>query len=96
MDYSQDAVFLEEETAQTELFNRPCFGRPVVTADNENHWFHLSMEEVFYLYYYLRCLKIVCKDECTKYHKEPWNHMKSERSTFPVSFKAYSYLHMRN
>ncbi|KAI8015174.1 tRNA-splicing endonuclease subunit Sen2-1 [Camellia lanceoleosa] len=63
MDYSQDAVLLEEETVQTELFNRACFGRPVVTAHNENHWFHLNMEEVFYLCYYLRCLKIVCKDE---------------------------------
>ncbi|KAA8549501.1 hypothetical protein F0562_001185 [Nyssa sinensis] len=90
------SVLLEVETAQTELLNHACFGRPIVTAENDKQWFQLGMEEAFYLCYYLKCLKIVDEERCTKSNEELWDYMKSKRDTFPDFFKAYSHLRKKN
>ena len=90
------SVLLGVETEQTELLNRACFGRPIITAEKDKQWFQLGMEEAFYLCYTLKCLKIVGEDECTKNEEELWNYMKSKIETFPTFFKAYSHLRTRN
>ncbi|KAL6983370.1 tRNA-intron lyase [Sarracenia purpurea var. burkii] len=88
------SVLLQVETEQTELLSRACFGRPIITSQKDNQWFQLGLEEAFYLFYYLKCLKI--EDESTKTDEELWNYMKSRRETFPALFKAYSHLRTRN
>ncbi|KAG5515441.1 hypothetical protein RHGRI_036482 [Rhododendron griersonianum] len=91
------SILLEVETEeQTELLNRACFGRPIVTAQKDKQWFQLGMEEAFYLYYNLKCLKIVGEGKCTKTEDELWNYMKSKRETFPDFLKAYTHLRTRN
>ncbi|KAL7260042.1 hypothetical protein ACSBR1_005825 [Camellia fascicularis] len=40
------SVLLEVVTEQTELLNRSCFGRPIVTAQKDKQWFQLVMTNV--------------------------------------------------
>ncbi|XAR60478.1 tRNA-intron lyase [Bertholletia excelsa] len=89
-------VLLGVEPEQTELLNRACFGRPIVTAQKDKQWFQLSIEEAFYLCYNLRCLKIVGEDEHVKNDEELWKYMTSKKETFPDLFKAYSYFRTQN
>ncbi|KAK4358762.1 hypothetical protein RND71_020991 [Anisodus tanguticus] len=41
---SGTSVLLKADAAQTDLLNRACFGRPKVTAEENEQWFQLSME----------------------------------------------------
>lgn len=47
------SVLVEANVEQIELFNRACFGYPIVTIEKDKQWFQLSMEEAFYLSYML-------------------------------------------
>ena len=90
------SVLLEAGAEQTELLNRSCFGRPVITAEKDKQWFQLSMEEAFYLCHSLGCLKIVGEDNHLKNDEELWQYMKSRRETFPDFYMAYSHLRIKN
>lgn len=60
------SVLVEANVEQIELFNRACFGYPIVTIEKDKQWFQLSMEEAFYLSYMLKCIKVVGADNCLK------------------------------
>ncbi|KAK2967338.1 hypothetical protein RJ640_017058 [Escallonia rubra] len=90
------SVLLGADAAQTELLSRACFGQPIITAEKDIQWFELSMEEGFYLCYSLRCIKIVGEDKCVKDEQQVWKYMTSKWVAFPVFFKAYSHLRMKN
>ncbi|KAK9113396.1 hypothetical protein Syun_020193 [Stephania yunnanensis] len=91
------SVVLIGATAElTNLFNRSCFGRPIVTADADKQWFQLSLEEAFYLSHDLKCLKIIGEDKCPKSDDEVWQYMKSKKTMFPDFYKAYSHLRTKN
>ncbi|GAV83910.1 tRNA_int_endo domain-containing protein/tRNA_int_endo_N domain-containing protein [Cephalotus follicularis] len=90
------SVLVAVETEHVDLFSRSCFGRPIVTAEKDKHWFQLGMEEAFYLCHFLKCLKIVGEDNCPKDDGELWHYMKSRKATFPAFYKAYSHLRKKN
>ncbi|KAL5755748.1 hypothetical protein ACOSQ2_020494 [Xanthoceras sorbifolium] len=90
------SALLALEAEQTNLLNRACFGRLIVTAEKDKHWFHLGMEEAFYLCHSLKCLKIIGEDNCPMNDEELWRDMKSKKGTFPEFYKAYSHLRKRN
>ncbi|XP_059625257.1 tRNA-splicing endonuclease subunit Sen2-2-like [Cornus florida] len=90
------SVLLGAETEQTDFLNRACFGRPIITTEKDKQWFQLGMEEAFYLFYSLKCLKIIGEDQCTKNNEELWSYMKSKEDTFPEYLKAYSRLRNKN
>lgn len=89
-------VLLEADLEQANLLNRACFGRPIITAENDRQRFQLSLEEAFYLCHYLKCLAILDKDKCKKDDWELWEYMKSKRSAFSNLYKAYSHLRSKN
>lgn len=90
------SVLLEAGEGQTELLNRACFGRPIVTAEKDRQWFQLSLEEAFFLCHSLKCLKILGDDKCLKNEGEVWLCMKSRSERFPDFYKAYSHLRTKN
>ncbi|XP_019234796.1 PREDICTED: tRNA-splicing endonuclease subunit Sen2-1-like isoform X3 [Nicotiana attenuata] len=90
------SLLLKADVVQTNLLNRACFGRPRVTAENNEQWFQLCMEEAFYLYYSLNCIKIVNHNGCEQNSDELWKYMTSKRENFPVLYKAYSHLRSKN
>lgn len=90
------SVLLAVEAVQSDLLNRACFGRPLVTAEKDRQWFQLSMEEAFYLCYTLKCLRIHGGDNCQKTDEELWEYMTDKKSTFPEFFKAYAHLRTKN
>ncbi|ESR37893.1 tRNA-splicing endonuclease subunit Sen2-1 [Citrus sinensis] len=90
------SALLAVEAEQTELLNRACFGRPIVTAEKDKQWYQLGMEEGFYLCHSLKCLKIVGEDNSTKNDDELWQYMKAKKETFPLLYKAYSHLRKKN
>lgn len=90
------SVLLEVEAEQTDLLNRVCFGKPMVTAEKDKQWFQLGLEEAFYLCYSLKCLKITEGDNCPKNDEELWQCMISKKATFPNFYKAYAHLRMKN
>ncbi|KAF5751519.1 tRNA-splicing endonuclease subunit Sen2-1-like isoform X2 [Tripterygium wilfordii] len=86
------SVLLAVEVEQTDLLNRSCFGRPLLTTEKDKQWFQLNLEEAFYLCYSLKCLKIVDGDNCPKTDQDLWEYMKAIKVTFPYFYKAYSHL----
>ncbi|XP_027083199.1 tRNA-splicing endonuclease subunit Sen2-1-like [Coffea arabica] len=90
------SVLFEADAKQTDLLNRACFGRPVVTAKKDKQWFQLGLEEAFYLFYVLKCIKIVNENNCEIDSEELWMYMTSKKENFPNLFKAYSHLRMKN
>lgn len=90
------SALLAVEAEQTELLNRACFGRPIVTAEKDKQWYQLGMEEAFYLCHSLKCLKIVGEDNSMKNDDELWQYMKAKKETFPLLYKAYSHLRKKN
>lgn len=90
------SVLIRVESEQIDLLNRACFGRHIMTAEKDNEWFQLGLEEAFYLCYSLKCLKIVGDDDCAKKDVEVWQSMISKKPTFADFFKAYSHLRMKN
>ncbi|KAF8396635.1 hypothetical protein HHK36_018259 [Tetracentron sinense] len=90
------SVLLEATPEQTDLLNRACFGRPIITAEKDKQWFQLGLEEAFYLCHSLKCLKIEEGDKCPKNNEELWEYMKSKRETFVDFYKAYSHLRKKN
>lgn len=90
------SVLFEADAKQTDLLNRACFGRPVVTAEKEKQWFQLGLEEAFYLFYVLKCIKIVTENNFEIASEELWMYMRSKKEKFPNLFKAYSHLRMKN
>ncbi|XP_057782709.1 LOW QUALITY PROTEIN: tRNA-splicing endonuclease subunit Sen2-2-like [Salvia miltiorrhiza] len=90
------AVLLEALPHQTELLNRACFGRPVITADKDKQWHQLSFEEALYLCFVLKCIKVVGENKCAKNDQELWRYMTAKRVGFPILFKAYSHLRRKN
>lgn len=93
---SDTNVLLKADTEQTELLNRACFGRPRVTAEKNEQWFQLCMEEAFYLQYSLKCIKVVDHNDTELNSDELWRHMTSRREDFPILFKAFSHLRSKN
>ncbi|KAL3527260.1 hypothetical protein ACH5RR_011916 [Cinchona calisaya] len=93
---TSSCVLLEVDAEQTDLLNRACFGRPVLTAEKDKQWFQLSMEEAFYLYYYLKCIKVIGENNREMNSGELWMYMTSKCENFPIMFKAYSHLRMKN
>ncbi|KAF9609041.1 hypothetical protein IFM89_012481 [Coptis chinensis] len=87
------AVLLQVGLEQADLLNRACFGHPIITDNEDNQWYELSLEEAFYLYHSLKCLEIVGKNHCFQNIEEVWQLMKSKRALFPISYKAYSHSH---
>lgn len=90
------SALLAVEAEQTELLNRACFGRPIVTTEKDKQWYQLGMEEAFYLCHTLKCLKIVGEDNSMKNDVELWQYMKAKKETFPLLYKAYSHLRKKN
>ncbi|XP_057980200.1 tRNA-splicing endonuclease subunit Sen2-1-like [Malania oleifera] len=90
------SVLLEVGAEQIDLLNRACFGRPIITAEKDKQWVQLGLEEAFYLYHCLKCLKIMGEDNCSKNEEELWLCMKSKKEKFPYFYKAYSCLRMKN
>ncbi|KAK9074998.1 hypothetical protein SSX86_003317 [Deinandra increscens subsp. villosa] len=93
---SGSTVLLATNPQQTDLLNQTCFGRPVITVDKPNQWFQFSLEEAFYLYHSLKCIKIVDGNHNIKTVNELWDYMVSKRASFPDFFKAYSHLRVKN
>ncbi|KAL0417759.1 UNVERIFIED_CONTAM: tRNA-splicing endonuclease subunit Sen2-2 [Sesamum radiatum] len=90
------SVLLAADPEQTELFNHACFGRPVITSEKDKQWFQLSLEESLYLCSVMKCIKIVGENKCVKDEEQLWHYMTSKRAGFPILFKAYSHLRMKN
>ncbi|KAL5702169.1 tRNA-intron lyase [Ranunculus cassubicifolius] len=93
---SGSTVLLEVGIEQADLLNRVCFGCPIITASEDTHWYELSLEEAFYLFRSLNCIKIVMKNRCLKDADKLWNLMKLNRESFSVYYKAYSHLRAKN
>ncbi|XVF47113.1 hypothetical protein PTKIN_Ptkin03bG0082900 [Pterospermum kingtungense] len=93
---SSCSVLVEVDAELADLLNRACFGRPRITAEKDKHQFQLDMEEAFYLCFSLKCLKVVGEDGSIKSNEELWEHLKSRKASFPVSYKAYSHLRHKN
>ncbi|CAL1386366.1 unnamed protein product [Linum trigynum] len=93
---SGSSVLLPAEPQRGELLTRACFGRPIITADKENQWFQLSLEEAFYLCHHLQCLKITHHQGTNFTTAELWRYMTSKVSNFPQYYKAYSHLRTKN
>ncbi|CAI9105186.1 OLC1v1004052C1 [Oldenlandia corymbosa var. corymbosa] len=87
---------LEADDQQSELLDRACFGYRIITAEKGNRLFTLSMEETFYLFYILKCIKVIGEDKCEKSCEELWSFMNSCSENFTNLFKAYSHLRMKN
>ncbi|KAK6163264.1 hypothetical protein DH2020_000128 [Rehmannia glutinosa] len=81
---------------QTDLFNRACFGRPIITAENDKQWFQLSPEEALYLHSVMKCIQIVGENKCVKDEEELWRYTTSKKAGFPFLFKAYTHLRTKN
>lgn len=90
------SVLLGADAEQARLFNHACFGRPIITAEKDKQWFQLSLEEAFYLCHSLNCLKVVGEGNHVKDSNQLWDYMVSVRDTFPIFYKAYSHLRMKN
>lgn len=89
-------VLIEADATQTDLLLRSCFGDPIITAEKDKQWFQLSMEEAFYLFYVLKCIKIVGENKSERNVEELWMYMSFRRENFHYLFKAYSHLRMKN
>lgn len=89
-------VLFEADTEQSELLNRACFGRVIITSQKDKQWYELNLQEAYYLSYTLKCLKIAGDDGSVKSNEELWDFMVSEVEMFPEFFKAYSYLRLNN
>ncbi|XP_051146903.1 tRNA-splicing endonuclease subunit Sen2-2-like [Andrographis paniculata] len=86
---------------QTELFNKACFGRPIVTAEkDEQQWFQLSLEEAFYLSSLKKCIKIAAagEGERVKIDEDLWNYYiaVSKKPDSIIQLVAYSHLRAKN
>ncbi|CAK9314437.1 unnamed protein product [Citrullus colocynthis] len=93
---SGSTVLYQADEEQTDLLNRACFGRPILSAEKDKQWFQFGMEEALYLSYHLNCLKIVDGQDCEKNFQEVWKDMKSQKSTFPEFYIAYRHLRLKN
>ncbi|KAG7010605.1 tRNA-splicing endonuclease subunit Sen2-1, partial [Cucurbita argyrosperma subsp. argyrosperma] len=90
------SILYQADEEQTDLLNRACFGRTIITAEKDKQWFQFGMEEAFYLSYHLNCLKIVDGQDREKNVQELWQDMKSRKATFPEFYMAYQHLRMKN
>ncbi|KAF9619854.1 hypothetical protein IFM89_009605 [Coptis chinensis] len=88
-------VLLEVELEQANLLDQACFGCHIVTACKDKKHYELSLEEAFYLCHSLKCLEVVWRDKCLE-NDELWEFMTSRRKLFPIFYKAYSHLRVKN
>ncbi|XP_010534465.1 PREDICTED: tRNA-splicing endonuclease subunit Sen2-1-like isoform X2 [Tarenaya hassleriana] len=93
---SSCSILLVVEPEQAELLDNGCFGRPIVSAEKDKRWFQLSLEEAFFLFHNLKCIKISIQDRFLDNETEVWRIMKSKKANFPVYYKAYSHLRSKN
>lgn len=93
---SGSSVLLEADEEQTDLLNRACFGKPVISAQKNNQWFQFSLEEAFYLWYSLKCINVVDENKSELSVEQLWKYMISKRENFPSLCKAYSHLRSKN
>ncbi|CAN6456980.1 unnamed protein product [Victoria cruziana] len=93
---SNEVVLFEAEPEQADLLNRACFGRPMATVAKDMQWFQLGLEEAFYLSNALNCLTVLGEDGSPKDLQELGKCMKDRRNVFPMMYKAYSHLRMKN
>jgi tRNA-splicing endonuclease subunit Sen2 len=82
---------------QFDLLDKACFGRPVRIVEKDMYWFQLTLEESFYLCYFLKCLKINGgADDSPINDEELWCYFKSKKEAFPCFYKAYFHLRSKN
>ncbi|KAG7564586.1 tRNA intron endonuclease catalytic domain-like [Arabidopsis suecica] len=89
-------VLLSVEPEQAEVLDRCCFGRPVVSAEKDKRWIQLSFEEAFFLFYKLKCIKISLRGRSLENEVALWRSMRSFKTNFAISYKAYSHLRSKN
>ncbi|KAG6528662.1 hypothetical protein ZIOFF_010846 [Zingiber officinale] len=88
-------VFVTVEAEAGELLEQASFGKIFTSQDDKQH-FQFNLEESFYLYHALKCIKIVRDDEAPLEELELWKKITSERKGFPELYKAYSHLRSKN
>ncbi|XP_074589501.1 tRNA-splicing endonuclease subunit Sen2-1-like isoform X2 [Curcuma longa] len=88
-------VFVKVEPEAGELLEQASFGKIFTSQDDKQH-FQFNLEESFYLYHALKCIKIVRDDETPLEELELWKIFTSERKGFPELYKAYSHLRSKN
>ncbi|CAH9109025.1 unnamed protein product [Cuscuta epithymum] len=93
---SGSIVLLEANIEKTDLLNRACFGRPIISAQKNGQWFQFSLEEAFYLTYSLKCINLVDENQHKISIEEVWKHMVSQRENFPNLCRAYCHLRSKN
>ncbi|CAH9072995.1 unnamed protein product, partial [Cuscuta europaea] len=93
---SGSTVLLEANVENTNLLNRACFGRPIISAQNNSQWFQFGLEEAFYLTCSLKCIKLVDENQHEISIEEVWKHMVSQRENFPNLCRAYCHLRSKN
>lgn len=81
---------------QNDLLNQACFGRPVISTENDKQRFQLSLEEAFYLCCILKCIQVVGEGNRVKQEEELWRYMIAQRANFPIVCKAYAHLRVKN
>ncbi|CAM0908580.1 unnamed protein product [Alopecurus aequalis] len=91
-----DAV-LAVDPQQATLLNRAAFGRAVQNAGaEEEQWFQLGAEEVFYLCHGLKCIAVRSESEKRMGEGQLWDHLCTASESFPEMYKAYSHLRTKN
>ncbi|KAI4331474.1 hypothetical protein MLD38_029663 [Melastoma candidum] len=93
---SGSSVLVSVTEELSDLFNRSCFGRQLLTTDKDMRWFQLGSEEAFYLHYCLGCLHVLGEDGVPETSEDLWRHMTNRNSSFPESYRAYSHLRGKN
>jgi tRNA-splicing endonuclease subunit Sen2 len=93
---SDNCVHLAVQREQFDLLDKACFGRPVRIVEKDMYWFQLTLEESFYLCYFLKCLKINCGADDSPNDEELWCYFKSKKEAFPCFYKAYFHLRSKN
>ncbi|KAL5200236.1 hypothetical protein ABZP36_021439 [Zizania latifolia] len=90
------AAILGVEPEQAVILIRAAIGHAIENTLAEKHWFQLSPEEVFYLCHALNCIRVESEDKKQMYEVELWDHFRSVSEPFPVMYKAYSHLRLKN
>lgn len=93
---SGGGALLEAELDVAELLNRACLGKQISTSEKDKQWFQLGLEEAFYMFHALDCLKIVRGNGKPLSELAVWEYMKCTMEGFPRFYKAYAHLRAKN
>ncbi|CAL4966275.1 unnamed protein product [Urochloa decumbens] len=83
-------------TDQAKLLNKASFGRAVESAGEEEQWFQLGPEEVFFLCHALKCMAVESESKKHIGEGELWDLLTSISEPFPEMYKAYEHLRLKN